>query len=31
MPPVFEVSNSKLIIEHVCANNFLLNLHNAQF
>ena len=31
MPPVFEVSTFKLIIEHVCAYNFLLDLHNARF
>ena len=31
MPPVFEVSNFKLILKHVFANNFLWDLHNKRF
>ena len=31
MPPAFEVSTFKLTIQHVCAKNFLLDLHNTRF
>ena len=31
MPPVFEVSTFKLILKHVCAHNFLWDLHNTRF
>ena len=31
MPPAFEVSTFKLIIQHVFAKNFLLDLHNTRF
>ena len=31
MPPVFEVSTFKLILKHVCADNFLWDLQNTWF
>ena len=31
MPPATEVSTLKLIIQYVCANNFLLDLQNTKF
>ena len=31
MPPVFEVSTFKLILKHVCADNFLWDLQIPDF